>query len=177
MSTTKKLLISALIFQLAILTGMLAKAALPYYTGTEIRLETQPRDPRSLFRGNYARLNYPISRIPAERLLEDFESDGLLREGEIIYTALKIDEQGLASADYASLNRPKSGLYLRGRLTRKVYSKTGTLNLKYGIEAFFAEKQEALRLERELADDAQAIVMVGSGGQARLKTIITKSAE
>ena len=37
--------------------------AMPLWTGKEIRVKVVPVDPRSLFRGNYARLNYDFSRL------------------------------------------------------------------------------------------------------------------
>ncbi|MBT3870270.1 MAG: GDYXXLXY domain-containing protein [Gammaproteobacteria bacterium] len=48
---------------MAVLVGMYVTAALPLWTGAEIRLATAPVDPRSLFRGNYALLSYDISEI------------------------------------------------------------------------------------------------------------------
>ena len=56
------LLLAAILFQFFVLTGMVAVAAMPLLSGTEIKIKTIPVDPRSLFRGNYARLRYEISQ-------------------------------------------------------------------------------------------------------------------
>ena len=62
----KKIIIAlcaAVLLQLMVLSGMLVLAAMPLWTGKEIRVKVVPVDPRSLFRGNYARLNYDFSRL------------------------------------------------------------------------------------------------------------------
>ncbi|MBT4615645.1 MAG: GDYXXLXY domain-containing protein [Gammaproteobacteria bacterium] len=63
MTKGSRLLIIAVIAQMAVLVGMYVTAALPLWTGAEIRLATAPVGPRSLFRGNYALLSYDISEI------------------------------------------------------------------------------------------------------------------
>ena len=45
--------------------------------------------------------------------------------------------------------------------------------MKYGIEAWFAPKAEALRLERELRDGAVAVLMIDASGKAALKERVT----
>ncbi len=71
--TRKRLvgLVTAIIFQGLILIGMYVSAAMPQWTGTEIRVSTIPVDPRSMFRGHYARLNYafPGSRLPVGAIM------------------------------------------------------------------------------------------------------------
>ena len=64
-------------------------------------------------------------------------------------------------------------MYLRGRIENRRYSgKTKYFRLKYGIEAFFAPKEKALALEKDLRDGGVAILMVSKNGKARLKDII-----
>ena len=55
---------AAIAFQMFVLVGMVVNAALPLWTGTEIRVRTLPVDPRSLFRGNYVRLAYALGTLP-----------------------------------------------------------------------------------------------------------------
>ena len=61
---------AAIAFQLVVLAGMVVYAAMPLWTGTEIRVKTVPVDPRSMFRGNYAQLRYEFATLPEGALSE-----------------------------------------------------------------------------------------------------------
>jgi len=52
----------------AVLVGMIGMKQWTLTTGTPVLLETAPVDPRSLFRGDYVRLNYKISRLELSKL-------------------------------------------------------------------------------------------------------------
>ncbi len=159
----------AIILQVFLLVGMLAKAALPLWTGTEVRVRTIPVDPRSLFRGNYARLNYGFGTLPADVPIDPDK----LATGVVVYVNLQIADDGLYGYAGATLERPENGIYLRGRIASN-YSPHQVL---YGIEAYFAPKQKALQLEYELRSSAVAVLMVSSSGQAALKDIVTDAEE
>jgi uncharacterized membrane-anchored protein len=64
---TKRLIpaavLMAIAFQIVVLAGEYLGAVYPLWTGQEIKLKIVPVDPRSLFRGNYARLGYSISTV------------------------------------------------------------------------------------------------------------------
>ena len=68
-----------------------------------------PVDPRSMFRGNYAQLNYEFGQLP-NSALRDVKN---LRIGEIVYVRLKRSEDGLYSFADASLDKPAEGIFLR----------------------------------------------------------------
>jgi uncharacterized membrane-anchored protein len=171
-------LVVAVVLQLCILSGMVVKAALPLWSGTEIRVKTVPVDPRSLFRGNYARLNYAFVSLPegvfgasnasvaeAENL---FGASNELRTGEVVYTSLQPGADGLYEYAGASLEPPQEGIFLRGRITG-FYPQ---IQVNYGIDAFFAPKEKALQLENDLRDGGVAVLMVASDGQVTLKDVI-----
>ena len=169
---TRGLLI-AIVLQGLILIGMYAKASLPLWTGTEIRVKTLPVDPRSLFRGNYARLNYDFSTID----YEEFVSDVPLRNGEVVYVTLRQNESGLYEYEAVSLEQPEQGIFLRGRVERRRYDrKTSPVRIKYGIEAYFAPKEKALALEKELRGGGVAVLMVADDGHARIKAVVANEA-
>lgn len=150
------------ILQLLLLVGMLANASLPLWTGQEIRVKTVPVDPRSLFRGNYARLRYDFSVIPKELLAIDPP-----RQNEVVYISMKKTEDNYWTLESVSLDKPEDGVFLRGRLQNR----HSGFNVRYGIEAWFAPKNKALKLERDLREGGTAVLMVGSNGKAVLKDI------
>lgn len=155
--------------QIAVLASEYLGAIYPLWTGEEIRLKTIPVDPRSLFRGNYARLRYEISTIEGK----DLGMKQNLRNGEVVYIKLKPGADGLYVFDGASLEKPGSGPFIRGRLQgRRSQRNSVVYNIRYGIEAYFAPKKKALALQKELRRSGIAIIMVARNGKAALKEII-----
>ena len=155
-------LLAALTLQVVILAGVFVNGFYPLWLGEEIRVETRPVDPRDLFRGNYARLGYDFSTLPATGF----------RPGDVIYLPLEQDGdlwRGLTP----SHQPPAQGLYLRGRVSGLPWG--GTRRVTYGIEALFAPKEKALQLERELRDGAVAGLKVAPNGRAALVTVETKA--
>ena len=157
-------LLAAIAFQLLVVVGMVVQAALPLWTGTEVRVRTVPVDPRSLFRGNYARLGYEFGTLHED----DVEGADDLPPGGAVFVSLEPGEDGLYSLAKASVDRPAGGVFLRGR---SVPSAQWIL-LTFGIEAFFAPKEKALALEKDLRDGGIAVLMVDGGGRAALKDVI-----
>ena len=154
--------------QIAILLGIYILAALPLWTGEELRMKTVPVDPRSLFRGNYALLQYEINMIDNHY----FDSPESLRNGEVVYVTLKQGPGEMFTLDSASTVKPTTGIFLRGRIEGPGWGFPATFyRVNYGIEAYFAPKEEALSLERELRDGGVAVLMVSAGGKARLKSV------
>jgi uncharacterized membrane-anchored protein len=165
---TSLLLGLAISFQIIVLIGEYVSASIPAWTGQEIRLATIPYDPRSLFRGNYARLRYDFSRVNVDQF-EEYEN---LRNGERVYLKLKLDDKGIHQPNGVSLQLPSEGVFIRGRIANRHYTKdVQEFTLKFGIEAFFAPKQKALKLEKDLRDGGTAVVMVAPSGKAVLTAI------
>ncbi len=155
-------LVLTMLLQLALLGGMLASAAMPLWTGTEIRVKTIPVDPRSLFRGNYARLEYEFSTLPKDAL-----DTSELRENEPIYVSLQPDLNEFYTFAGASTSKPEHGIYLRGRIKG-----ARSTRVRYGIEAWFAPKARALQLEKDLRDGGVAVLMVTATGKAALAEVL-----
>ena len=154
--------------QLAIMCAGAFSAWLPLWQGQEIRLKTVPVDPRSLLRGNYARLHYDISQIDLPAALHNAR----IRRNEPVYVQLKKGKDGLYEYHAVAFERPNSGLYLRGRIVSlHVQNRHKMIMVKYGIEAFFAEKKQALALEEELREGGIAVLMVMKNGKATLKDV------
>lgn len=156
----------AITLQLFVVLGMVGKAALPMWTGKEIRVKTVPRDPRSMFRGNYARLNYEIGTLQRSVLKDEVA----LRRGEIVYVSLKPEKDGLYGVKEATVDKPTEGIFLRGRVANKY----APYRVNYGIEAFFAPKTKALKLEQDLRSGGVAVLMVTDGGRVALKDVVPR---
>jgi uncharacterized membrane-anchored protein len=161
-------LFAVILFQGAVLAGEYLNAIYPHWTGTEIRLKTVPVDPRSLFRGNYARMSYDISTLPRKL----YKGQQTLRENELLYVSLTENSEGLYEASKITLQKPDSGLFIRGRLERRLWTRNEDVRLRFGIEAFFAQKHAALALEKELRNGGIAVLMVARNGKAALKDVV-----
>ena len=94
-----------------------------------------------------------------------------MRVGEVVYVNLKPGADDLYEFAGASLAPPADGIFLRGRLV----TASVPFRIKYGIEAFFAPKDRALKLESDLRDGGVAVLMVTGGGQAALEDVIANS--
>ena len=159
-------LMVALGLQVAVMAGVFLGGVYPLWFGEEVRLETQPVDPRDLFRGNYARLGYAFNNV---------EIPGL-RPGDVVYLPLeKQPDEALWRGGEPQVSEPEIGLYLRGRVSGQPWSAGNTV--KYGIEALFAPKEKALALERQLRDNAVAVVRVAPNGKAALVTVEAKAVD
>jgi len=154
----------AIVLQVLVLTGMVVKASMPLWTGTEVRVKTVPVDPRSLFRGNYARLNYEFGILPAGALGESSN----IRAGEVVYVKLQRLESGLHAYHSTSFDIPEEGVFLRGRISRTY----PPYPVKFGIEAFFAPKMKALKLESDLRNGGVAVLMIDDNGRVVLKDVV-----
>jgi uncharacterized membrane-anchored protein len=161
-------LMAVVLLQVGVLSGEYLNAVYPLWTGREVRLKTIPVDPRSLFRGNYARLNYEISRIPGI----DAPEGKPFRAGEIVYVRLSEGKDGLYEHEGAGLTRPEEGLFIRGRVQDHRRTSSGSLRVRYGIEAYFAPPEKALALEKELRRSGVAVVMLAGNGKPALKDVI-----
>lgn len=157
------LILSALLFPIILLSTQYGLAAYPHWVGQEIILKTRPYDPRSMFRGNYARLTYDISRLP-KSLFENVPKR--LKAGRTVYVIL--EERGdIWEAKAAALEKPASGTFIKGQVASRYW--TREVEIIYGIEALFLPKNEAEeidRLKRRKAGIAR--IKLTQGGKAAL---------
>lgn len=154
-------LLASVLLQLAILAGLVVYSQYPLWVGTEVRLLTKPVDPRDLFRGQYVRLHYPLSRQPIPEM-------ELPRADDPVYVLLR--RQGdFWEAKGVRLREPKEKqLYMRGTITRV---SDGQLRIRYGIEAWFVAPGEARRLENSFSDGGVARVRITPSGRAALVAV------
>lgn len=131
MSPRRRLLFVALVAsQLLLPLGMIGANELALATGTEVTLLTRPVDPLDPFRGRYVELDYEISSL----------GDRPAQPGTVLWVELEPrGERWVAYAVHTTepdTDRPViRGVVRDGRV-------------EYGIETYYADEDEALRLER-----------------------------
>ena len=132
----KSFVILAVILQLIVLAYMAGEREYILRNGKVIHLRTAPIDPRDMFRGDYVRLNYEISRIPVNHI-RGVDSVGELKKGDKIYVSLQEGPNGLYELAKAGLEKPASGIYLAGRLPypNRTLRASNPIWINYGIEA------------------------------------------
>jgi uncharacterized membrane-anchored protein len=173
----RKLFISlAVILQLVVLAYMAGEREFILHNGKVIHLRTAPIDPRDMFRGDYVRLSYEISRISIN-MIEGADRAAEIKKGAKIYVNLKEGPNGLYEPVNADFQKPKEGLYLTGRIPNP-YQKLREgypIWVNYGIEAYFVEQGKGRDMEKRLGSrtDIQVPlemeIAVGPNGKAVIK--------
>lgn len=152
-----------LLLQLGVLGTEYLSSIRPLKQGQPVLLKTEPIDPRSLFRGNYVRLNYSISRVDTALATEPF------RRHQQVYVALK-QEGKYHVVDRLLHEPPQQGPVIRGRIR---WANGQFYNIDYGIEAFFMPKLKALAAESAVREkDAWAEVYLLDSGKAAIADLI-----
>jgi len=172
----KSFFILAVILQLLVLAYMTGEREYILRNGQVIHLRTAPIDPRDMFRGDYVRLNYELSRIPVAAV-KDAVSAPALKKGHKIYVSLKEGPDGLYELTEANLQKPDEGLYLTGRSVyeHRLSSAGNPLWVNYGIEAYFVEQGEGRVIEKRRGNRTgvqvplEMEIAVGPGGTAVIK--------
>ena len=166
---TKNILLVIIVFQMFVLAGVFANAFYPLVWGAEIQVKVIPVDPRSMFRGNYALLKYPFSNIKTSQ----FPQKTLIQPNHIVYTSLLKNAEGIYEFGSVSFDKPKKGLFLKGRLSTRSrgFRARDSHSIRYGIEAYFLPKKKALALEDKLRQGGVASLRVSSSGKAVLVAV------
>lgn len=152
-----KFLIFALLAQFLLIAAMFINAYLPLFLGTEIKLRARGFDPRDLLAGNFVWLDYGArldENLSKELQLEFMKSGFRLNEKDIYISLIDSDKDGIYELGAQSLTKP-AGLFLKTKV-RLVWGEfeLGAL----GIEQYFAPKDKALELEKELQRGGSALV-------------------
>ena len=121
-------LIAVVVAQALLPLGLIGWNELALATGKEVTLRTAPVDPIDPFRGRYVALRYEISNLPAP-----------YAPGTTVWVPLREAGDAWIAAGDATRDRP-DGTAIRGRVTNG--------GIRYGIERYFVDEDEAPRLER-----------------------------
>lgn len=156
MTGRRRILFWALVaVQALVPLGLIGWNELALASGTEVTLRTVPVDPIDLFRGRYVTLRYEISEAAVE--------PGT-RAGDTVYVALREDGERWVG-DRASRERPDGDTVIRGRYTGST--------IVYGIETYYADEDEAPRLEAEAGAGLDVHVVLDDDGRARISGVET----
>ena len=123
--------------------------------GLEITLQTVPVDPRSLFQGDYAILDYEIAEIPAP--LDEEPA------GAEIYVLLSECGDVWCAMVYDVWEPDPAEVYIRGTVNKRG-------RLDFGIGTFFVPEGTGHAIER--AEDVKVVVSLGDHGQAVIKRVL-----
>ena len=125
-------------------------------TGTTVVLQTVPVDPRSLFQGDFVRLDYEIAQLPARW------DDAAI--GQPVYVELREGVDGVWRADAYRRKKPGAGrVFLKG-------TTTSGGRLDFGIGTYFVPEDTGLEIER--AQDVKVRAAVSKGGSAVIKGLL-----
>jgi uncharacterized membrane-anchored protein len=172
----KAFVVAAILLQVIVLASMAGEREYILRAGKVIHLRTAPIDPRDLFRGDYVRLNYEISRIAID-MLEDVGDVKEIKKGDKVYVSLQEGPNGLYAFANARLQEPKEGVYLTGRThyAHRSLQPGNPIWINYGIEAYFVEQGKGRDIEKrrgnrtEVQVPLEMAIAVGKNGKAVIK--------
>lgn len=162
--------------QIGFLAMMIAGRASILRDGREVLLKVEPVDPRDLLRGDYVRLGYEISAIPANLVAN---ADGKERQAGVIFVRLKQEPDGFWRAVSASLDKPaqtppqQDEVEIRGTPASGWSAQDGAIiRVDYGIERFYLPEGEGKPIERDMRIRSFGILAaIGKDGTAQIKAL------
>ena len=182
----RRAVITILLIQTLLLIGMIADKQWTLNTGTQVLLETQPIDPRSLFRGDYVRLDYSISRLDIEQL----PGDDSFAEHDPVYLVLQPEEKYWTPVSIHK-DCPEiedNQVVIKGEvqwvmeqiwddeLNKNV--EANAMDVRYGIENYFVPEGEGMALERpQEGEQVDIRVAIDSRGKAGIKAVLVNGEE
>jgi hypothetical protein len=143
-----KLFVFILALQSAWVLGTTFKQERVLRVGKAILLETQPVDPRDLLSGDFIRLNYKISDVPANLFSPPVR--GSLPAGSTVFVTLKRGGQyyDVARASTQEFDPASGEVLLRGRSNPGPGSLLELFTSNMDSNAFMCPKARAIRAAR-----------------------------
>lgn len=124
--------------------------------GQEVRLETEPYDPRDIFRGDYVELRFAIERVPAS-LMESQDAEPNEAESggyrgyplPHLYVTLEPDRDGVSQPVRLTRKPPAEGTYVRATYIPYYSWDKENVRLDYGnsLRRFYVKENTGLDLE------------------------------
>lgn len=170
MNKNKAFLLAVLI-PLLILLAMTIKPQATLLYGQEILLETKAYDPTDLFRGDYVAVSFAISDIPKSKVTLPIDKVS----NKNLYVSLK-QEGKYYVVDQVSENKPKQGVYLRGKF-QDTYNRNGEgdkFSVDYSLDKYFLEQGSGMALQQESRSGGLVGTVKVLGGYGVLTGIATR---
>lgn len=179
-------LLLVVVVQSLVLAGMIAKRQWTLATGALVVLETRPVDPRSLFQGDYVRIQYAIGQLRLDQLAGDDE----FRRHQRIFVVL---EPGAPYWTPVSVWRERPTVappqvVIRGEVeyasdslwnpeTSEV-ERRPNVQVRYGIENYFVPEGEGRAIERPRTGDSVSLrIAVDNRGEAAIHALLVNGEE
>ena len=158
--------------QTAVLAYMVIDRVTLLKTGREIVLPIVPVDPRDLFRGEYVRLGFEISRLPRSLL----DGPPPQKQSEKFYVTLEKKEDGTWKAAKVTREAPgdpgSDRIVLQAR-SQNTWWSGAWIFPRYGIESYFVPQGQGPKLEAMARNQKlAALVAVDKVGKAAIKGLI-----
>lgn len=182
MTARNKLLIAAVLLgfaQIGFLFWIIQSRAMILRSGQEVLLKVEPVDPRDLLRGDYVRLGYEISNLPAS-LISNAAASDVSTEAGGVYVRLRRQDDGYWRAVSASLYKPSDvdpepgEVDLRGTIGAGWnLAATTPISVDFGIERYYLPEGEGLAIERDMrVRPFGVLVAVADDGTPQIKALM-----
>ena len=182
----RNILIVALV-QALFLCGMVAAKQYTLNVGEPVLLETQPIDPRSLFRGDYVRLNYGINSLALDELAGDDE----FQRHDAVFVVLASDGTYHQPVSVHHEMPESDGTVIKGKISHVQGGRWNPdtqqredgrfLNVKYGIENYFVPEGTGRELELRFSEQGEKRidirVAVDGRGNSGIKAVLVNGEE
>ena len=145
-------------------------------TGKEVVLPIIPVDPRSLFRGDYVRIDFPVTMVSSALFPG---SDKPPRKAGPVFVTLQREGETWKPVA-VSETKPTAGpdqTVMQGRLAHNWWPGLGRtphqVRINYGIERYYVQEGKGLELEKMARDKKLAVVVAVDGqGRSAIKGLI-----
>ena len=177
-----RLLLSALVLaiaQIGFLSWIIVGRAAVLRDGREVTFLVKPIDPRDLLRGDFIRLDYDISRIPASIIENAPEGDFNTKDGAI-YVRVAKGADTFWHPVSASLYEPSSKplapeeVELRGQIEGLMtVGPNSTVAAEYGLERFYLPEGTGMAIQNDMNVRPFAVkVAVADDGTPQIKAFL-----
>ena len=156
------LFIVLVVVQVVVIVGLAAGREITLRGGEDVTLQTRPVDPRDLFRGDYAILDYEIGRVDTDRL------DWLyLDPGDTVYVELVQRGDVWVTGRFDRDPFDEFTTQIRGTIVR---ASTEWTTVDYGIGEYFVPEGTGRTVER--AADVKVVVALDRSGGPVIRHLI-----
>jgi uncharacterized membrane-anchored protein len=177
---------AAILITCGLILWMVADRALILRNGAPVRLQTQPVDPRDLFRGDYVILNYRISFVAPDRI----SNGASFRRGQPVWVEVSASTDRPASIIMAYAAKPRDvpagHVVLAGTVEDASAclpmegTNTGLCNrerppglrVNYGLESYFVPEGEGRAIEVLPSSRVEILAAVTADGRSAIRALL-----